>query len=66
MNRGDAMAAVLLDARRMQERPVTELPRVSERDLEEVLLSLEAELYGPPKKREREDSTVVHTLPPRD
>jgi hypothetical protein len=45
----------------------TELPRVSERDLEEVLLSLEAELYSPPKKkREREDSTQIHLVPSRD
>jgi len=60
------MAAVLLVDRRMQDRPVTDPPRVSERDLDEVLHSLEVELYGPPKKREREDSTVVHTLPARD
>ena len=40
---------------------------VSERDLEEVLLSLEAELYAPPKKkREREDSTQIHICPPKD
>ena len=46
----------------------TDLPRVSERDLEEVLLSLEEELYGRPstkKKREREDSTQIHIVPPR-
>ncbi len=50
----------------MQDRPVTDPPRVSERDLDEVLQSLEVELYGPPKKRERDDSTVVQTLPARD
>lgn len=59
------MAMLLLVGRAMQE-PV-DPPRVSERDLEEVLLSLEAELYTPPKKkREREDSTQIHIVPPRD
>lgn len=58
---------LLLSRRAMQE--PNDLPRVSERDLEEVLLSLEAELYGRPpekKKREREDSTQIHLVPRRD
>ena len=47
----------------MQERPLDAQP-VSERDLDEVLRSLEVELFGPPSKaRERDDATVI--LPPR-
>ena len=51
----------------MTKQPTSPDPaRTSERDLEEVLLSLEAELYAPPKKREREDSTQIHIVPARD
>ncbi len=56
---------LLLGYRAMQE-PV-DPPRVSERDLEEVLLSLEAELYGPPAtKKKRDDSTQIQVVPARD
>jgi hypothetical protein len=45
-----------------QEAPTTAKP---DRDLDEVLLSLEVELFGPPKKsRERDDQTVVIRTPP--
>jgi len=55
----------LLVVREMRE--PAEPPCVSERDLEEVLMSLEVELFGPPpKKRECEDSTRIHPLPQRD
>jgi hypothetical protein len=37
---------------------------VSERDLDEVLRSLEVELFAPPKPRERETAPV--TAPARD
>ena len=58
------MAAVLLVRRRMQEQPATPIP---DRDLDEVLLSLEVELFGPPKKiaRERDDETVIVRHAPR-
>jgi len=41
------------------QRPVEAQP-VPERDLDEVLRSLEIDLFGPPKKsRERDDATVA-------
>ena len=50
----------------MQEPPASAQP-VSERDLDEVLRSLEVELFGPPptKARERDDATAIHVLPAR-
>lgn len=58
------MAKLLLGDGAMQDSTTPAQP-VSERDLDEVLRSLEVELFGPPPKRERDDATAIHILPPR-